>query len=54
MTPTMAWLREPEFVAAASMGVHPHADNPGHGHMNSTPSWRRFVPPFRVRRLSPR
>ncbi|PSL57311.1 nucleotide-binding universal stress UspA family protein [Saccharothrix carnea] len=29
---TMAWLREPEFVAAASMGVHPHADNPGHRH----------------------
>lgn len=29
---TMAWLREPEFVAAASMGVHPHADNPGRRH----------------------
>ncbi|QQQ74210.1 universal stress protein [Saccharothrix sp. 6-C] len=29
---TMAWLREPEFLAAASMGVHPHADKPGHRH----------------------
>ncbi|MEV8438778.1 universal stress protein [Actinosynnema sp. NPDC051121] len=29
---TMAWLREPEFVAATSMGVHPHADTPGHRH----------------------
>ncbi|MFE2752302.1 universal stress protein [Actinosynnema sp. NPDC059335] len=29
---TMAWLREPEFVAATSMGVHPHADRPDHRH----------------------
>jgi nucleotide-binding universal stress UspA family protein len=29
---TMAWLRESEFVAAAALGVHPHADNPGSRH----------------------
>ncbi|CAL9506405.1 Universal stress protein [Actinosynnema sp. ALI-1.44] len=29
---TMAWLREPEYVPAAAMGVHPHADRPDHRH----------------------
>jgi nucleotide-binding universal stress UspA family protein len=29
---TMAWLREPEFVAASSLGVHPHAGTPGRRH----------------------
>lgn len=29
---TMAWLREPEYVAAVSMGVHPHGDRPEHRH----------------------
>ncbi|ONI84908.1 hypothetical protein ALI22I_31055 [Saccharothrix sp. ALI-22-I] len=28
----MAWLHEPEFVVASSLGVHPHADTPGRRH----------------------
>ncbi|GAA1331529.1 universal stress protein [Saccharothrix algeriensis] len=29
---TMAWSREPEFVPAVSLGVHPHADSPARRH----------------------
>ncbi len=29
---TMAWLREPEFVPASSLGVHPYAEQPGQRH----------------------